>query len=167
MSSKRSWLPIILVIFGGIIMCGILVVGAGVWYFFNHIGIESASDESALKQFEEARKPFLHQAPLLAFTGRDVVVNREEIERSEPSDQHLESLNLLTWDPDEDQIVRVSIPFWVLRLKLDGRVSLRSGSDRFDSEDIPLTVGDLERRGPGLVLDATDERGQRVLIWTQ
>ena len=37
----------------------------------------------------------------------------------------------------------------------------------FDSDRVHLTLDDLERRGPGLLLDQTDRRGSQVLVWTE
>jgi hypothetical protein len=65
--------------------------------------------------------------------------------------------------------VRVSIPFWLLRLAPTGkRMSFLSenGVD-FDSDRVHLTLEDLERRGPGLILDHIDRQGSLVLVWTE
>jgi hypothetical protein len=32
---------------------------------------------------------------------------------------------------------------------------------------VNLTLDDIERRGPGLILDQADRRGSHVLIWTE
>jgi hypothetical protein len=36
-----------------------------------------------------------------------------------------------------------------------------------DLEDLKLTVDDLERFGPILIVDHTGRDGDRVLVWTQ
>jgi hypothetical protein len=165
--SKRSWLPIILVIIFGIFLIAVAMVGAGAYYFFNHVGIETTSAESAAREFEEARKPFAAQHPLLSLEGRHVRVDADEKARMRAEGAPLENLHILAWDPDEDKLVRLTIPFWLLRLKSGGRIRLNSGTDIFDADDMNLTVEDLERHGPGLILDAAERNGQRVLIWTQ
>ena len=36
-----------------------------------------------------------------------------------------------------------------------------------DLEDLKLTVADLERYGPTLIIDQTSADGNRVLVWSQ
>jgi len=33
--------------------------------------------------------------------------------------------------------------------------------------DLQVSIEDLERRGPGLILDRTDERGRQLMVWTE
>jgi hypothetical protein len=37
----------------------------------------------------------------------------------------------------------------------------------FDSDRIRLSYQDLERLGPGLILDQKDRHGSQVLVWTE
>jgi hypothetical protein len=80
----------------------------------------------------------------------------------------LETLRVLAYDIHAEKLVRVSIPFWLLRLAPTRHVSFLSdtGID-FDSDRVRLTLDDLERRGPGLILDQADHRGSQVLVWTE
>ena len=168
MSKKRSWIPIVLAIIFGIFLIAIVIIGAGVYYFFNHVGVETVSAESAQEQFEAARKPFATQAPLLIVDGRHVRVNPEEKARTRTSDKPIEDIHVLAWDPDEDKLVRLRIPFWLISMKDSGRIRLNQGGSIFDDDELSLDVKDLERHGPGLILDVTDKRdGQRVLVWAQ
>ena len=41
------------------------------------------------------------------------------------------------------------------------------GGNKMDLEDLKLTVEDLERFGPTLILDQKNEGGDRVLVWSQ
>jgi hypothetical protein len=36
-----------------------------------------------------------------------------------------------------------------------------------DSDRVNLKLEDLERMGPGLILDQKDRRGSEVLVWTE
>ena len=80
----------------------------------------------------------------------------------------LESLRVLAYDRRAGKLVNVSIPFWLLRLAPSNKFSFLSdnGID-FDTERVHLTLEDLERRGPGLILDQADRRGSQVLVWTE
>jgi hypothetical protein len=48
-----------------------------------------------------------------------------------------------------------------------GNTRIDLGGRRMDLEELKLTVEDLERFGPTLVLDQTNAGGDRVLIWSQ
>jgi hypothetical protein len=81
-------------------------------------------------------------------------------------DHRPQSLNIMAFDPDEGRVVKMDIPFWLLRLKMGGsRVDL--GHDSFDLSDLKLTIEDLERFGPILIVDHKGRAGERVLIWSQ
>ena len=59
-----------------------------------------------------------------------------------------------------------SVPLWLLRLKTGGATIDLNGR-QMDLEDLRLTVRDLERFGPTLVLDQVNDGGDRVLVWSQ
>jgi hypothetical protein len=60
----------------------------------------------------------------------------------------------------------VDLPFWLLRFKMRGnRIDL--GNSNVDFAKLRLTVEDLERFGPTLILDQKDTDGSRVLVWSQ
>jgi hypothetical protein len=61
--------------------------------------------------------------------------------------------------------VKVTVPFWLLRMKMHGNIHF--GGNRVTLEELKLTVADLDRLGPSLVLDQANEGGDRVLVWSQ
>jgi hypothetical protein len=77
-----------------------------------------------------------------------------------------ESLWLLAWDPDDERLVKVSLPFWMLSV---GRKKMEIGGEgrEFDFEQLNLDPQELERIGPALVFDFRERDGARVLLWTQ
>jgi hypothetical protein len=94
-----------------------------------------------------------------------VVVGREDAGTSLPP---LATLRALAYDPGPRRLLDVSIPFWLLRLSPNGRISVDadSGID-FDAERLNLNIAALEALGPGLVLDHVDRTGMKVLVWTE
>jgi hypothetical protein len=72
----------------------------------------------------------------------------------------------MAFDAGDERIVRLSIPFWLLRLQ-KGHATIDLGGNKMDLEDLKLTVEDLERFGPTLIVDHRDTRGTRVLVWSQ
>jgi hypothetical protein len=72
----------------------------------------------------------------------------------------------MAFDPDDGRVVTLTIPFWLLRLKMRGATIDLNGRS-MDLEDLRLTVEDLERFGPTLIVDFTSPDGERVLVWSQ
>jgi hypothetical protein len=143
-----------------------VVVGVGVYVFVNHVGIEDASAEGAAEEFDAALKPFAGQSPLIEIESEDEVrIHRDRIPAASTR-RKIETINVLVWDADDDKLVRVSLPWWLVRMKA-GPVEFSTRGSPLDHHDLDLTVEDLERYGPGLLVNFEDPRGQRVLVWAQ
>ena len=96
----------------------------------------------------------------------------DRIEKDHPKRRgRAHELCLLIHEDSEDQIVRVSVPMWLVEfgLKLGMKAAEHEhGSnrweDRYDFEWRALK--DLGRLGPGLLVAVDDER-DRILIWLE
>jgi len=167
-SSKRTWLW---VIFGVIIcigICGVALVGGTAYMVSRHVKTELVGKASAEQEFGRQRERFAGQQPLIEmkgeFDGHDMKVHRpgEAARKTE-----LQRMRVLVYDSNEGRLVHVDLPFWLLRLAPSGRLGNVSGADGFSFDSGNITVDDLERHGPGLVLDAHDGRDAQILIWTE
>jgi hypothetical protein len=168
-STRKTWISVVI---AAIIVVGMLAataVGGTAYFFYHHIHTQTAESGDAAKEFAAARERFAGQPPLIEMRRGDEPLLHRELIKSGGAGRPLESLRVLAYDPDDAKLVNVSIPFWLLRLApTNKRMSFLSdnGID-FDSERVHLTLEDLERRGPGLVLDHKDRRGSLVLVWTE
>jgi hypothetical protein len=72
----------------------------------------------------------------------------------------------MAFDPDDERIVRLRIPFWLLRLKT-GNTTIDFNGQRMDLEDLRLSVDDLERFGSTLIVDHRNASGERALVWSE
>jgi hypothetical protein len=162
-----TWVSILI---AGVIIVGILAVAAvgGAAYFISrHVSTSFTPTESAENEFVQTRTRFAGQEPLIQVRHDDEpVVNRDLLKDANAS-QHLESLRVLAYDRRARKLVRVSIPFWLIRMAPSGRFRLNDNGFDFDADRVHITVDDLERRGPGLILDQKDRRGSHVLVWTE
>jgi hypothetical protein len=167
-NTRKTWISVVI---ASVIIVGILAVaaiGGTAFFIYRHVNTEITRSENADAQFAQARKRFAGQKPLIEIRKDDEpVLHRDVIPASLPAAK-LETLRVLAYDTHEEKLVRVSIPFWLLRLAPTKHVSFLSdtGID-FDSDRVRLTLQDLERRGPGLILDQADRRGSQVLVWTE
>ena len=166
-SSRRTWVSILI---ASVIIIGVVAVAAigGTAYFiYRHVNTEFTQSANAQRQFVDARARFAGQQPLIEMRrGDEPVLHREVVTASRPG--RIETLRVLAYDEHAGKLVNVSIPMWLLRMFPSKRMSFLSdnGID-FDSDRVHVTLEDLERRGPGLVLDQSDRRGSQVLVWTE
>jgi hypothetical protein len=168
MSDKKTWISVLI---AAVIVVGILAVSAvgGTAYFiYRHVHTQVTQTEDAAKQFADARARFAGQRPLIEIRkGDEPVLHREMISKTMPATK-LDTLRVLAYDTHENKMVTVAIPMWLLRLAPTNKFSfLNDNGIDFDSERVRITLDDLERRGPGLLLDQADRRGSQVLIWTE
>jgi hypothetical protein len=166
--TRKTWVSVVI---ASVIIVGMLAaaaIGGTVFFIYRHVHTQFTPNDKADEQFAALRARFAGQQPLIEIRRHDdPVLHREVIPAEMPPDK-LENLRVLAYDTHAEKLVRVSIPFWLLRMAPTRHVSFLSdtGID-FDSDRIRLTLDDLERRGPGLVLDQADRKGAQVLVWTE
>jgi hypothetical protein len=168
-TNRRTWLSVLV---ASVIIVGILAataVGGTAYFIYRHVQTQFTPSENAQRRFTDMRARFAGQKPLLEIRrGEDrPIVHRDAIAASAPHAK-LEAIRVLAYDSNAEKLVAVSIPFWLLRLAPSNKFSFLSdnGID-FDSDRIHLSLDDLERHGPGLILDHVDRRGSHVLVWTE
>jgi hypothetical protein len=162
----KTWIWVIVGVAAVGTLCVIAMAAAGIYYFTQNIEAKKASPAAAAAEFESVRSRFQGQKALIELDERGHFL-RSHTDRPPPKNTRApEALYVLAFDPDDEGLVKVTVPFWLLRLKMKHtRVDL--GGGRVDLEDLKLTVEDLERFGPTLILDQTNSGGDRVLVWSQ
>jgi type II secretory pathway pseudopilin PulG len=167
-NNRKTWISVLI---ASVIVVGILAVSAvgGTAYFiYRHVNTQFTPTENAEQQFADARARFAGQQPLIEL-GKDdePLLHREVIPKTMPATK-LETLRVLAYDTRAHKLVTVSIPMWLLRMSPSNKFSfLNDNGIDFDSDRVHLTLDDLERRGPGLILDQAARRGSQVLVWTE
>jgi len=167
-NTRKTWVSVLI---AGVIIVGILAataIGGTAFFIYRHVNTQFTPSENAKEQFAAARARFSGQKPLIEIRkGDEPILHRDTIPAVMPAAK-LETLRVLAYDTHGGKLVRVNIPFWLLRLAPSKHVSFMNdtGID-FDSDRVHLTLDDLERRGPGLILDQADRRGSQVLVWAE
>lgn len=164
MASKKTWLWILAAFFGFGVICLIALAGAGVYFVSQHVDAAPSTGAEAIRAFEAARRKF-KDPPLFEVETGDRVRLTRKLADLPTSPQRPSYMWVLAWDPDDERLVKVSLPFWLLRL---GRQKIDVMSGRgFDFERLHLDIQELERIGPVLIVDHRVPSGERVLVWTQ
>jgi hypothetical protein len=158
---KKETARALMIVAGVVILLVIVGLGSAVWLFTQTIDRADADEQSADAAFSEVRQRFGNPKPILDVKDGEPVLTRKPPDVAHPS--RLSMLHVIAWDPDDEGLTRVDLPFWLIRLK-SGPIEISSKSG---FEDLNLTVEDLERFGPALLVDHVGRGGDRVLIWTE
>ena len=166
MATKKTWILVIVGLISACVVALVVVAGAGVYFVTRHINTRRAASSDAMTSLDKARARFKDQRPLIEVDamGRPSVstpLSEMASGTTQPND-----LIVLAWNPDDERVVTVTMPFWLLRLG-HRKIDLMNGDKDFDLDRLNLDVDQLQRIGPKLVFDWRRPTGERVLIWTQ
>lgn len=154
----------ILTIVGVVVFLGMLGVAFAVWMFVSNVDRSTADEQSAMAAFDDARKRFAGATPVF-----ELVDDEEAVVRREPPSERgekLHTMRVIVWDPDEENLVRVNLPYWLLRLK-SGPIELTSDRRFGRRRQLNITIEQLESYGPALLIDHEGRHGERVLVWQE
>lgn len=161
----KTWIWVV----AAIVVIGIVGVvamaGVGFYFFTQHFDTKVVSRENAGQEFEDVKVRFAKQKPLIELDEHGRFLRANVDRPANPNTKMPDQLCVLAFDPGDRRIVRVTLPFWLLRMKARGTVDFNAS--KLDLEDLKLTVEDLERFGPTLIVDHQGTSGERVLVWSQ
>ena len=162
---KRKWVPIAIGVALLIFVLGLGGVIFSVAWMRQHLLVTEMPEAKASEEFATVLTKFRGQRPLLELRNGQPVFDSGR--RSEPaSSVKLTTLRVLAWDDDEQKLATFELPFWLLRMK-PGPIAFSSYASGFDDRGVNLRVEDVEKHGPGIVLDLARPGEGRVLIWAE
>jgi len=170
MPTKRTWISIVVGSVVVVCLLAAVVVGGTAFFIYRHIDAKPTTEKTASEEFAAARARFEGQKPLIEIRreGGEPILHRDLLGSGKMPERPLQSLRVLAYEDDNGRLVRVNIPFWLLRLFPSKNLSfLNDEGIDIDTRRIRLTLDDVERRGPGLLLDQRDRRGSQVIVWTE
>jgi len=167
--ARRKWIPIVIGIVILVFLVGIGLIGGLVWMVTRQVSVQDVSAETGEQEFEKLRAPFAGQKPFIELPADgnedDAVVHRE-LARHAPG--KVSTIHLRVWVPSDGKLVKLDLPFWMVRMMGSKPIQFRSSEDAgFRGVALKVTAEDLERRGPGLIIDHGLKDGERLLIWTE
>ena len=162
-TTRKTWISILIASVIIVGMLAVAVVGSTVFFIYRHINSQITPPENAEAQFVRMRENFAGQEPLVEIRRDDEAV----VHRAPTAPRHeLRALHALAYDQRAHKLVHIDVPIWLLRLIGSGNNIHISDLDELDEPHAPLTLDDLERHGPGLVLDV-HRRNEQVLVWIE
>src|SRR5882762_6212784 len=140
-NSKKTWVSIAI---AAAIIVAILAgaaIGGALMFFSRHISTQFTSTEKAADEFVAARARFSGQQPLIEMRPGEAVVRREQRAAASDTrvDRQLETLHVLAYDRGAGKLVRVNVPFWLLRLAPSRHVRFTNRDRAVDSEQVHVT----------------------------
>ena len=163
----RTRKTVIAVVVSLVVIIGLLaagIVGGTAFFIYRHVNGQFTPKENAEAQFAAQRAKFAGQQPLIEMPLGDEPV----MHRSPDKPPHeLHSLHALVYDDRAGKLTHVDIPGWLLRMMSGGGRIRIANLEVFDDDRDRVTLEDLERHGPGLILDLHRGRASQVLVWTE
>ena len=157
----RTWVKFTL----GSVLLLLLAIGAiggtGAYFVFRNLETHAAGETEALRDFDVIKARFGGRQPLVEIMNPgsgDVRINRAV----HPEGRHATTLHVVTWDREEQRVLRSEVPVWLMKfstLNIASRLGLAP-------EKFRLTVQDVQDYGPGIVVDYRRPGDKHVLIWT-
>lgn len=173
---------ILLVSLTAVVAIGATIACVAYLFMSRYIQREPETADAAAREFALARARFAGQTPLIEYRGFDApVIHRGGAGAGSHGAVH--TFRLFVYDARKGEVARVTIPVETLRLLTVGG-HLRVFNAGFgNGTGLRITLDDLQRFGPGLVLDSgrgmpgqlavadallgTDSSRSLVLIWTE
>lgn len=152
-----------------LLMVGVAVIGgAGYWLYHQFSGsVSDRAPEQAASDMDDIRARFGDQKPLFVIPEGATAPQLDPDARPQQDGANLEAVHIAVYDPNDGKLVRFRIPFWLLRLSPDGKISIADDALSEVRGVEKITVKELERYGPGLVLDVREEDGSQVIVWME
>src|SRR4051812_8565196 len=146
-----------------VLVVGAALFGGAAWLVYQSSSLKSTptTPERATRELAAVRAGFAGQAPLITV---DEDGNASVGRRKRKPGAALASLHVLAFDPRENHLQRITLPFWVLRLS-PGSGELRIDHDTFRLRGERVTIKDVEAAGPGPLGGHTGRAGPQGVGW--
>lgn len=158
----RTWVKVTIAGVAVAVVGFAALAGTGAYYVFRHMDTRSASEADTRREFGAIRTRFTGRPPLIEIINpqtADIRVNR----LAHPDGRRVDTIHVLTWNVDDADLLRTDVPLWLMRFS---SVNILSQLD-VAPEKFRLTVEDVRRYGPGIVVDYGRPGRQHVLIWVE
>jgi hypothetical protein len=158
----RTWVKVSLVGVSLVMLGFMALAGTGAYFVLRHLSTSTATEAAVTKDFDAIKTRFGAKPPLIEVAdgrGLNFKINRP----AQPDGRAVTTLHVLTWTQEDGQVFRTEVPIWLMRFSSINILSqLGVAPERFS-----LTVKDIERYGPGIVVDFRRPEENRVLLWVE
>ena len=156
----RTWVKATL---GGVALIAVALVAlgaTGAYFVFRHMEKRAGSESEAVKAIDTVKARFGPRPPLVEI----IDPQRAEIRINRPveaSASRVDTIHVINWKSDTAELSRADFPLWLMRFST---VNIASQLG-IAPENFRLTVSDVERYGPGILVDYGSQGAFRLLVW--
>jgi hypothetical protein len=156
----RTWVKVTL---GGVALIAVAfaaLAGTGAYFVFRHMEKRTGGEPEAVQAIDAVKARFGPRPPLVEIADprrADIRINRPV----EASPTPVDTIHVINWRRDTGELIRAEIPLWLMRFSSVNILSQLG----IAPEKFRLTVNDVERYGPGIVVDYGSQGAFRVLVW--
>ena len=135
-------------------------MGTGAYFVLRSMEKRTRSESEAVQAIDAVKARFGTRPPLVEIADplrADIRIHRPV----DASHVHVDTIHMINWKRETGELVRFEVPLWLMRFSSVNVLSqLGVTPERFR-----LTVNDIERYGPGIVVDYGSSKTFRVLVW--
>jgi hypothetical protein len=142
------------------IACIVALAGTAGYFVWRSFERHGATEAAALREIDAVRARFGARPPLIEINDpkrMDVRINR----LASTDGARVTTIHVVSWKAEDGEIVRTEMPIWLMRFS---SVNILSQLGVTPAQ-IRLTVDDIQRYGPGVVVDYKQPEAVRVLVW--
>jgi hypothetical protein len=156
----RTWVKVTIAGVAVVVLGLAALAGMGAYFVLRHVDTRSANAVEAQREFDAVHAKFGARPPLIEVVDlakADIRINR----LTHPDGRRASTMHVLTWNADDDELFRTDAPVWLMRFStLNVASQLGIAPEKFR-----LTVEDVQRYGPGIVIDFSRPGKIHALLW--
>ena len=156
----RTWVKATIGAAVVVIACLAALAGTAGYFVMRSLERRSATESVAQGEIDGIRGRFGTRPPLIEVVDprtMDVRINRVAGGGAAP----VSTLHVVSWKAEDNEIARTEVPLWLMRFSTLNVLSQLG----VVPAKIRLTVQDVDRYGPGIVVDYNKPGSFRVLVW--
>ena len=156
----RTWVKATL---GGLALIAVAVVAlaaTGAYFVFRNMEKRPGSEADVVQAVDAVKARFGSRPPLIEIVDperADIRINRPV----EASASRVDTIHVVNWKSNTGELIRTDVPLWLMRFST-ANIASQLG---ITPAKFRLTVSDVERYGPGIVIDYGSQGTFRVLVW--
>ena len=166
MATKKTWIWVAVGVGGTGVLALLAVAGAGLYFVSRHVHTAPSTPPEALRSFAAVAASFEGRRPLYEFDAQQKPHLVTPFASLPTASTPASDLMVQAWDPNDQKLIRLSLPLWLPRFG-DRKMRVMRDGGGFDFRELTLDVDELGRIGSVLLLDYRNQDGVRVLLWTQ
>ena len=158
----RTWVKATLAGVALVAVAVLALAATGAYFVFRGMEQRAAAEAEAVQAIDAVKARFGTRPPLVEILDprrADIRVNRPV----EPSPARVDTIHIINWKREDGELVRTQVPLWLMRfstLNLASQLGIAPANLR-------LTVADIQRYGPGIVVDFGTPGAFRMLVWVE